>query len=108
VSHSATTLEDIAVTIAVLANDNDPDGDALSVTGVTQGTKGTVVINANNTVTYSPTPNANGADSFQYTVGDGHSGTATAAVNITITPVNDPPLAVSDSATTLGDKTILH
>ena len=68
-----TTLEDTPVTVAVLANDSDPDGDTLSVTGVTQGTKGTVIINGDNTVTYSPNANANGNDSFQYFQSNGIS-----------------------------------
>ncbi len=42
------------MTIAVLANDTDADGDALVVSGVTQGTYGTVVANPDGTVTYSP------------------------------------------------------
>ncbi|MBI3409188.1 MAG: tandem-95 repeat protein [Planctomycetes bacterium] len=106
VNDSVTTLEDTAATVAVLANDSDPDGDPLTVTGVTQGTKGSVVINANNTVTYSPNSNVNGADSFQYTISDGHGGTATATVNVTITPVNDAPVAVNDSTSTLEDTAV--
>src|SRR5262249_31737451 len=76
---SATTNEDTAVNINVLANDSDVEGDSLTITGVTQGTHGTVVNNGSN-LSYSPAANYNGSDSFSYTVSDGHGGTATAKV----------------------------
>jgi hypothetical protein len=86
-----TTNEDTAVGISVLANDSDVDGDSLSVSAVTQGANGTVVINGDNTVTYTPNVNFNGADSFTYTVDDGNGGSDTATVNVTVTAVNDAP-----------------
>jgi hypothetical protein len=94
---SATTDEDTGVTINVLANDTDVDGDALTVSSVTQPTNGTAVINADNTVTYTPNANFNGGDSFTYTISDGNGGSDTATVRITINPVNDAPVAVNDS-----------
>ena len=90
---SAVTDEDIAVTINVLANDADEDGDPLAVNGVTQGSHGSVTINAAGTVTYAPGLDFNGADSFTYTVGDGQGGTAAAVVNVAVTSVNDLPAA---------------
>ena len=94
-----TVFEDANATVVnVLANDSDVDGDTLSVTGVTQGSKGTVTLNAG-TVSYKPNLNANGSDSFTYTISDGQGGTATGTVNVTITPVNDPPVANPDTAT---------
>jgi hypothetical protein len=92
-----TLLEDAGATvISVLGNDSDGDGDSLSITGVTNGAKG-VVTHTSTTVTYSPNHNANGADTFTYTIYDGHGGSATGHVAITITPVNDVPNAVNDS-----------
>src|SRR3989441_9004970 len=71
VSDTATTAEDTAVNISVRANDTDPDvGDTLTVNSVTQGTNGTVAINADGTVKYTPNLNFNGTDSFTYTVKD--------------------------------------
>jgi len=89
---TVTTAEDTAVTINVLTNDTDPDGDALTVTRITQGTNGTVVIDPGDaTVTYTPNTNYNGTDMFDYTISDGEGGSDTATVLVTITLVNDPP-----------------
>ena len=88
---TATTDEDTPVDINVLANDVEPDGDPLSITGVTQGTNGSVSVNLNKTIHYAPALNFNGSDSFTYTINDGHGGTSTATVNVTVNPVNDPP-----------------
>jgi parallel beta-helix repeat protein len=90
---AATTNEDVAVTIAVLANDSDPDGDPLTVSEVSAPSRGSATINANDTITYVPAPNANGSDSFTYTVSDGRGLTDTATVAVTVTPVNDAPTA---------------
>ena len=106
VNDSASTNEDTAVAISVLTNDTDLDGDSLSVTSVTQGTRGVVVINANGTITYTPNTNTNGSDSFTYTVSDGNGGSDTATVSITISAVNDPPDAVNDSASTNEDTAV--
>ena len=89
-----------ATAIDVLGNDDDIDGNALTITSVTQGAKGSVAITGGGTgLSYTPAPNANGADSFSYTISDGHGMTDTADVSITIDPVNDPPVAADDSAT---------
>ena len=82
--------EDTAQTLDVLANDNPPSGGALSITAVTQGSKGSVSIE-NGRLLYDPTPDAYGTDSFTYTVSNGAGLTDTATVYITITPVNDEP-----------------
>jgi hypothetical protein len=93
------------VTIAVLANDSDPDGDPISVSAVTQPGHGSVVINGsgpNNTVTYTSSTGFAGSDSFNYTVSDGKGGTATGHVSVTVSAaVNHNPTANNDSATTI-------
>ncbi len=88
---TATTDEDVPVVVDVLANDSDVDGDSLAVASVTQGVNGTVTVNPDNTLTYAPTANFYGVDSFTYTASDGQGGTDAAAVTVTINPVNDPP-----------------
>ena len=84
----------------VLADDSDPEGDDLTITAVTQGAKGTVaIVDSGARLTYEPDANANGADTFTYTVSDGNGGTDTGLVHVTITAVNDKPDAVSDAKT---------
>jgi hypothetical protein len=93
-----------ANTIDVLANDTDPDNDALTITSTTQGGKGSVAIAGDGkSVTYTPSLNANGNDSFEYTISDGNAHSATATVNVSITPVNDAPTANDGTATTNED-----
>jgi hypothetical protein len=94
---SATTDEDTPIDINVLANDSDPDGDTLSVASVTQGTNGATSINPDKTVHYAPAQDYFGSDSFTYTINDGHGGTATATVNVTINAVNDAPVFTINS-----------
>jgi len=91
VDDSATTAEDTAVVVDVLANDTDADGDTLSVTTVTQGANGTAAVNGNDTVTYTPDVDFNGGDNFNYTISDGNGGVDGATVSITVTPDSDPP-----------------
>jgi hypothetical protein len=75
----------------ILANDNDPNGYSLSITGVSNPTNGTVSYNASNqTVTFVPTsgypsPNYTGSASFNYTISNGNGGTATGLVSLTVT-----------------------
>jgi hypothetical protein len=102
---AALTEDDSATAIDVLANDSDPDGDPLHVTSVTQGTKGSVAITGlGSAVSYTPNADANGSDSFTYTIDDGQGGTATATVDVTIAPVEDDPDAVDDVATVSEDQ----
>ncbi|MCH8856460.1 MAG: tandem-95 repeat protein, partial [Proteobacteria bacterium] len=102
VDDSATTDEDTPVTVDVLANDSDPEGDTLTVTAVTQGTNGSVVAGGG-TVTYTPDADWNGTDSFTYTIGDGNGGADTGTVTVTVNAVNDSPTAVDEGATTNED-----
>jgi hypothetical protein len=103
---AASVAEDGTVSIPVLANDADPEGDVLTVTAVTQGAHGAVVINPDKSVRYTPAANYNGPDSFAYTISDGNGGTATGTVAITVTPVDDPPVAVNDAATVVAGQAV--
>src|SRR5690606_32935360 len=85
-------------TFAVLTNDSDPDGDSLSITSTTQGTQGAVAISGTS-VTYTPTTDYTGTDTFEYTVSDGNGGTVTATVTVMVNNVNKPPVATADSPT---------
>ncbi|QDU23495.1 Ig-like domain-containing protein [Urbifossiella limnaea] len=83
--------EDGSVSIDLLANASDEDGDALIVT-VTDPAHGTVTLQGG-TATYTPDADFYGTDEFTYTVDDGSGGTASATVTVTVTPINDPPTA---------------
>ena len=100
VGDTARTDEDTPVSIAVLANDSDVDGDALSVQSVTSPSPGSAVLNLDGTVTYTPAPDSFGEDSFTYRLRDARGGTATATVLVTVVPVNDPPVCTDDGAAT--------
>lgn len=105
---TAITTLDTAVTINVLNNDGDPDGDTVTVDHVGTAGHGNVVNNGNGTITYTPSTGYSGGDTFSYTISDGNGGTDTAVVIITInaTPGNNPPVATDDSATTEEDTAI--
>ena len=102
---TATVAEDsLATLIPVLVGDIDVDGDVLHVTAATNGAKGTVTITGTQlAVRYKPFRNAYGTDSFTYWIEDADGQTASATVDVTISPVNDPPNAVND-----GRPTPLH
>ena len=84
----------------VLANDSDPDGDALSIATVGTPAHGTATVSGNR-VLYTPVAGYTGADTFTYAISDGKGGSASATVGITIQPVvvNRPPVAQNDAFT---------
>ena len=84
VNDGASTNPNIPVTVNVLSNDFDPDGNPLTVTGVSVPTNGTAVNNNDGTITYTPNNGFVGNDSFTYTISDNNGGTATATVNISM------------------------
>jgi VCBS repeat-containing protein len=104
VPDSYTTAEDTPLTgTTVLANDTDVEGSPLTAALVTQAGHGIVVLNTDGTFTYTPNANYNGPDSFTYHANDGTADSNVAIVSISVTPVNDPPVAVPDSYTTAED-----
>ena len=99
---SFTTAEDTALNISapgVLGNDSDPEG-GLSAVKVANPAHGTLVLNANGSFTYTPTANFSGTDSFTYKANDGAADSNVVTVTITVTAVNDPPVAVNDTYST--------
>jgi len=96
---TATTDEDVAVVVDVLSNDSDPDGDTLTVTEATAN-NGTVTINEDGTLTYTPDADYNGSDEITYTISDPDGNTDSALVDVTVNPVNDDPVANDDAVTT--------
>jgi uncharacterized repeat protein (TIGR01451 family) len=90
VDDSDTTQVDTPVTIPVLANDRDPDGDTLTIVRTTPPTHGVVTINSNGTLTYTPQAGFVGSDTFTYTIRDAAGNLATATVTVTIILVVAP------------------
>jgi Bacterial Ig domain/RTX calcium-binding nonapeptide repeat (4 copies) len=81
---TATTNKATPVTIALLTNDSDPDGAPLTVTGLTQPKSGSLVLNADGTITYTPERGFTGADTFTYQATDGSLLSNAATVTITV------------------------
>ncbi len=102
---TATTDEDTAITIDVLGNDTDVDGDTLTITNVSDPANGTAEI-VGGKVVYTPNADFNGTDTLTYTVSDGNGGTDTATVTVTVGDANDAPVAADDTATTDEDTAI--
>ncbi|KQV16529.1 Mo-co oxidoreductase dimerization domain protein [Rhizobium sp. Root1203] len=70
---------------ALLANDSDPDGDTISITGVSGGVNGTATFDSqSNTITFTPTAGYSGAASFSYTIADAAGATASAQVSVAV------------------------
>jgi hypothetical protein len=86
VDDAATTSQNTSVTIAVLNNDYDIDGDPVTIESVTQGTDGSVTTDGSN-ITYTPDSGFAGTDTFTYTIGDGNGNADTATVTVTVTAV---------------------
>ena len=91
--------EDTPATIDVLANDIDVDNELLTISEVSQGKGGTVKINEDGTLTYTPKPNFYGTEAFTYTVTDRAGEKDTATVTVEISGANDPPVITSNPET---------
>jgi cysteine-rich repeat protein len=95
----AATSEDTAVSLSaaeLLADDSDPEAQALTVSAVGGPVHGSVALSGT-TITFSPEANFFGEASFAYTASDG-TATATASVTVTVSPINDAPVAADDHA----------
>ena len=107
VNDAYTTAEDTELVVfgtsGVLANDSDADEEAFAAVLVTEPEHGTVKLFSGGAIRYLPDPNFAGTDSFTYRATDGKADSAPATVTITVTPVNDVPVAVDDTAATDED-----
>ncbi|MCL1592754.1 MAG: Ig-like domain-containing protein, partial [Actinomycetia bacterium] len=99
IDDSANTFENTPVTIDVLVNDNDWYPDTLVVRELTQPAHGTVAIESDGTVTYTPDPGFRGVDSFTYRAYDGYSDSNVADVVIQVSAVDDELSITSISVT---------
>ncbi|MEO5333424.1 MAG: tandem-95 repeat protein [Magnetococcus sp. YQC-5] len=98
-----TTNEDTAYTGTLSATDSDST--TLTYSIVTPPTKGSITITnaATGAFTYTPTLNVNGSDSFTFKVNDGALDSNIATMTVTVTPVNDAPVATNGTFTTNED-----
>jgi large repetitive protein len=106
VADSYSTAEDTALTVVapgVLANDTDADSDPLTAIKVTDPAHGTLTLNGDGSFVYTPAADYSGPDSFTYKANDGPAESNVATVSLTVTPVNDAPVAVADSYSTAED-----
>ncbi|EHR0875227.1 tandem-95 repeat protein, partial [Vibrio parahaemolyticus] len=100
---SADVVEDTPTIINVLGNDTfDGDDKVVSLDTNNGPANGTVSVNPDGSVTYTPNDNYHGADSFTYIVTSGGVSEST-TVNVDVTPVNDAPVAANDTAITDED-----
>ncbi len=100
------TAEDTPLTIAapgVLQNDT---GTGLTATLQANANQGSVLLNGDGSVTYTPSANFNGTASFAYTASDGSMTSNIATVSVNVTPVNDAPVSVADTYLTSADTTL--
>jgi hypothetical protein len=93
-----TTSVNVDADVTVLDLATDLDEDELTVTDVTDGDHGSVVINLDGTVTYTPTTSYTGTDSFTYTVEDPDGNEATNTITISVGPID--PVALDDDVAT--------
>ena len=100
-----TTLN-VNALLGVLNNDFDDDGDSLSLELDVNVTNGMLTLNPDGSFDYIPNPGFNGTDTFKYHINDGTSDSNQATVTITVTSVNDAPVAVDDSYNTNEDTVI--
>ncbi|HCZ9276591.1 TPA: tandem-95 repeat protein, partial [Vibrio alginolyticus] len=106
VEDKATVVEDTATIIKVLGNDTFEGDDKVVSLDTNNGpANGTVSVNPDGSVTYTPNDNYHGADSFTYIVTSGGVSEST-TVNVDVTPVNDAPVANDDAATTQEDTAV--
>ncbi|ARO98591.1 Poly(beta-D-mannuronate) C5 epimerase 7 [Vibrio alginolyticus] len=105
-SDRATVVEDTPTIINVLGNDTFEGDDKVVSLDTNNGpANGTVSVNPDGSVTYTPNDNFHGADSFTYIVTSGGVSEST-TVNVDVTPVNDAPVAKDDAATTQEDTAV--
>ncbi len=97
----------VVIAPGVLANDNDPESAAMTAELVTTTTNGNLTLNPDGSFTYTPNPDFHGSDSFVYRANDGIETSSDATVNLTINPVNDPPLAGDDQYNMTPDTTLI-
>ena len=101
----AAIFEDTQITISVLTNDLDAEGDTLRLSHVTMPEHGTLSV-SNTDITYTPYENFYGEDTFIYTVTDNELISDPAIVAVSVIALNDVPIAEDDEAFTTEEVSV--
>jgi VCBS repeat-containing protein/YD repeat-containing protein len=104
---TASLPRDTTQLLEVLANDGDANGDPIHVASVTAPLHGTLNINADGTLSYTPDASYAGLDHFFYSVSDGQAGSSLARVDITVLGTNAAPVARPDTAVTSRNQPVI-
>jgi predicted RNA-binding protein with TRAM domain len=109
VNETINASEDTLLTLTqtgLLSNDSDVDNSQsnLRIVGVSNATHGSVTLNANGSISFTPELDYFGVATFNYTVGDGAGGFSVGTATVNIAPVNDAPVAVGESLTLNEDE----
>lgn len=109
IDDTVTTAEDTPLTGNVTTNDSDADGPGINITDVSGPANGTITLNADGTFTYTPNSNFYGNDTISYSYCDGGTPDLcdTAILVISVSPVNDPPVAADDNISTPEDVSVM-
>jgi Bacterial Ig domain len=105
-NQSVTVTEDIPFVVTLSGTDADSDALTFAIVSNPNGGSLSAISPTARTVTYTPTANRNGADSFTFAANDGSVNSAAATVSITITPINDAPTAAAVSASTTPGQSV--
>lgn len=97
---SVATDEDTPLVVDLSGAISDVDGDTLTIGVASAPANGSAVVTGPQEITYSPDADYHGADSLLYSVSDGNGGTDTAALNVSVDPQDDVPVAADQSVTT--------
>ncbi len=103
---SISTNEDTPIDGRIVARDADGDALTYSIANGNGPQHGTVTLNADGSYTYQPGKDFNGSDAFTVTIDDGHGGTTTSVVSVTVKPVNDAPVTADQAKETDEDQSV--
>ena len=92
----------------LLSRATDPNGDTLTITGVSPSTQGGTTTLGSGIVTYTPPGGFNGTDTFTYSIGDGRGGVATATVTVTVQPSSAVSLNITQPPTVEGGEFVVR
>jgi Tol biopolymer transport system component len=106
---SYSVMEDTTLSVSapgVLGNDNDVEGDPLTVALLSDVNEGSLTLTMDGSFAYTPNADYSGTDTFSYRANDGSLDSNVAAVTITVNPINDAPVAADDTYSVVVDSTL--